>query len=135
MQVDKHRADHQQLLSHSHLVDSLRTQEGLRDEDRDLLQDILARWDRCRDLSEERTDVLAAAFNHLTDFEKTLACVSNFIDAAEAEIAKDETVPLSCLDVVEELIAKHRVRGFKAAQTAFNLVIVKLLPIIIEFQT
>lgn len=108
-QVEHHKGDTQHLQSHAQLIDSLRTQEGLGTEEKDLLDEVLNKWDRCNELSDERKETLSAAFNQMLDFEKTLADVGNFIDTVEAQLIENEGVPLSNVQMVDEMIAKHKV--------------------------
>ena len=108
-QVEHHKADSQQLASHAPLIDSLKSQEGLCEEDQDLLDEILNKWDRCNELSDDRKNSLSAAFNQILDFEKTLADVGNFMDTVEAQLIENDGVPLSSIDIVEDMMAKHKV--------------------------
>ena len=108
-QVEHHKADTQQLQSHAQLIDSLRTQEGLGEEEQDLLDEILNKWDRCNELSDDRKDALSNAFNQILDFEKALADVGNFMDTVEAQLVENDGVPLSSIDIVEDMMGKHKV--------------------------
>ena len=111
VQSDKHKADNQQLLSHAHLIDSLRTQptESLAEDEVELLEEILARWDRCCELSEERKEVLEVATDHLYQLEKASADLNNFINHMETDIMENNAVPLNDISVVEDMIGKHKV--------------------------
>ena len=108
-QVEHHKADSQQLASHAPLIESLKSQEGLCEEDQDLLDEILNKWDRCNELADERKKSLSAAYNQILDFEKTLADVGNFMDTVEAQLTENDGVPLSSIDIVEDMMAKHKV--------------------------
>lgn len=108
-QVDKHKADTQQLQSHAHLVDSLRGQEGLGEEDKDLLDEILAKWDKCQELSEDRAETLNTALDQVLDLEKTLADINNFIDSVETQLLEMDAAPLNSMSVVEDMVATHQV--------------------------
>lgn len=107
--MEHHKADAQQLQSHAQLINSLRTQEGLGQEEQDLLDEILNKWERCNELSDDRKEALSTAFNHILDFEKALADVGNFMDTVEAQLIENDGVPLSSIDVVEDMMGKHRV--------------------------
>lgn len=41
------------------------------EEDQDLLDEILIKWDRCNELADERKKLCSAAYNQILDFEKT----------------------------------------------------------------
>ncbi|XP_063682354.1 microtubule-actin cross-linking factor 1, isoforms 6/7-like isoform X4 [Bolinopsis microptera] len=108
-QVEHHKADAQQLQSHAQLIASLRDQEGLGEEDQDLLDEIMNKWDRCNELSDERKEALSGAFDQILDFEKALADVGNFMDAVEAQLIENDGVPLSNIDIVDDMMGKHKV--------------------------
>ena len=53
--------------------------------------------------------MLAAALDHILNFEKALTDVNTFIDTTEKQLEDFDTVPLSNVDVVDALIDKHKV--------------------------
>ena len=91
------------------MIASLRDQDGLGEEDQDLLDEILNKWDRCNELSDERKEALSGAFDQILDFEKALADVGNFMDAVEAQLIENDGVPLSNIDIVDDMMGKHKV--------------------------
>ena len=94
------------------MIDSLRTHDDLAEEETELLQEILVRWDHCNDLAEERKGVLGGALEHIANFEKSLADVNDFIDTSETQLAEFDSIPLSNVGVVDDMIEKHKVISF-----------------------